>query len=174
MRQGLKNFPQIISLKRSYLVTIEVVSCYFHISNFNPEIHGRTRLHVEEYGEIGWEEDRREGSRQFIYADLRFARRRLRFPVSKLLSHILDNWPVCTPPATLARPHQGNPPPCGTASSSGYNIAVRRPRRYGKNPFIVLHYFRFSSFVTRNPERGRERGREYEKIHRENLRERVK
>jgi len=98
------------------------------------------------------EQGRKEGSRQFIYADLRFARRRLRFPVSKLLSHILDNWPVCTPSRHLGvRSAPRQPSPCGTASSSGYNIAVRRPRRYGKNPFIVLHCFRFSSFVMRNP-----------------------
>jgi len=54
--RALKNdFPRILSLKRSYLsAAIEIVSCYFHISNFNPEIHGHTSLHAEEYEGTGW------------------------------------------------------------------------------------------------------------------------
>lgn len=132
---------------RSYVISIFQIS----IPKFTAVPRGEARRNGKGEGR-GWGWGRRK--EQSIYADPRFARRCLRFPVSKLLSHILDNWPVCTPSPPsrhLSSPRQ-QPSPFGeTASSSGYNIALRRPRRYGKNRFIVLYCFRSSSFVTSDP-----------------------
>lgn len=119
--------------------------------SLSPPLHHHTKKSMAR--NRGKEEGRR--GEQSIYADLRFARRRLRFPRLEVIItyirqltrvHTLPFPPSATPrsPATLAR--------WNCSSSSGYNIAPppsTARRGYGKNP--LLFYIVSASPSGRSP-----------------------